>query len=509
MTTHLHSVKPERKVRPAGLVVALLLALAANATTGFADVAPPRQPPGSNISPAEGTTQVRMQSEEVVLDILADNDKAIAEVRCEFIMLNTSDTAEQMQVRFPIADPSGQGSGFGQYPEVRDFQATVDGKIVTTGIITTENPLSTETAPIRWATFDATFPPGEEVRIGVRYTTDGTGNLPAQQFTYILETGAGWKDTIGSADLSVRLPYTATSENVLHYSDGQTTPGGRFDGNSIRWHWDDLEPARESNLEVTVLAPATWEAVLAARAATEASPMDPQVWVSLAEAYQAATTSRYPIYEGDPFATSSQEAYALAIGLQPNDAQLHAEFAALMWDQLAVQAFPEEGDPWIARILNEISAALALDPQNKTAQDVYKEMRASTQQPLPLGTPTMVPDLPVPTPTALPPTQTGASTTEPTVSPSATGVVDQPSATASTSSPLPTTPTTRTTPADPTGPAASTTAPGAPPEATATMTAIPPRPNEGGNNVLIWAVLAALGGMVLGGIATTLLRRRG
>ncbi|HYP20737.1 MAG TPA: hypothetical protein VEY08_11740 [Chloroflexia bacterium] len=496
MTTHLHHVKPVRRARPAGLLVALLLALAAGATPGFADVAPPRQPPGSNISPAEGTTQVRMQSEEVVLDISAGNDKAVAEVSCEFIMLNTSDTAEQMQVRFPLADPSGQGSGFGQYPEVRDFQASVDGKVVATGIITTENPLRTETAPIRWATFDATFPPGEEVRIGVRYTTDGTGNLPAQQFTYILETGAGWKDTIGSADLSVRLPYTATSENVLHYSERQTTPGGRFDGNFIRWHWDDLEPARESNLEVTVLAPATWEAVLEARDAAEASPMDPQVWVSLAAAYQAATTSRYPIFDNDPFAALSQEAYARAIGLQPNDAQRHADFAALMWDQLAVQAFPEEGDPWIARILNEISAALALDPENKTAQDVYKEMRASTDQPLPLGTPTLVPDLPVPTPTALPPTQTGAPTAQPTISPSVTAALDQPIATASTSSPAPT------------APAASTAAPAAPPEATATMTAVPPRPNEGGNNVLIWAVLAALGGMALGGIATTLLRRR-
>ncbi|HVF99910.1 MAG TPA: hypothetical protein VND68_08740, partial [Chloroflexia bacterium] len=439
MTTHLDRVKPERRACLAGLLLALLLALAAGATTGFADVAPPRQPPGSNISPAEGTTQVRMLSEEVVLDILADNDKAVAEVSCEFIMLNMSDEAEQMQVRFPLADPSGQGSGFGQYPEVRDFQASVDGEVVATGIITTENPLSTETEPIRWTTFDATFPPGKEVRIGVRYTTDGTGNPPAQQFTYILETGAGWKDSIGSADLSVRLPYTATSENVLHYSERQTTPGGRFDGNFIRWRWDDLEPTRESNLEVTVLAPTTWEAILEARAATEASPMDPQTWVKLADAYQAATTSRYPIYEGDPFAAFSHEAYARAIGLQPNDAQRHADFAALMWDQLAVQAFPEEGDPWIARILNEISAALSLDPQNKTAQDVYKQMRASTAQPLPLGTPTLVPDLPVPTPTALQPT-------EPTVSPGVTVEMDRPSVTAATSSPVPTTPTTPTAP---------------------------------------------------------------
>ena len=484
MTPHPHRVNPERKAGLAALLAALLFAFAASATTGFADVAPPRQPPGSNISPAEGTTQVRMQAEEVVLHISGSDDKALAEVRCEFIMRNTGEAAEQMQVRFPLADPGGEGNGFGQYPEVRDFQAGINGKEVATGILTTENPTGAERPSIRWATFDATFPPGEEVRIRVLYKTDGTGYPPAQQFSYILETGAGWKDSIGSADISVRLPYTATSENVLHYSEGQTTPGGSFDGNFVRWHWDDLEPTRESNLEVTVLAPATWEAVLEARAATEASPTDPQTWVRLAGAYEAATTSRYPIFDGDPFATFSHEAYEHAIGLKPNDAQLHADFAALMWDQLAVQAFPEEGDPWIARILNEISAALALDPQNKTGRDLYEEMRASTDQPLPLGTPTLAPDLPVPTPAS-------EAIATPTISITATAGEDQPGATASTVPPAPTT--------------AATVRPGA----TASMTAVPPQANEGGNNILVWVVLAALGGLALGGVATTLLRRRG
>jgi hypothetical protein len=206
--------------------------------------------------------------------------------------------------------------------------------------------------------------------------------------------------------------------------------------------------------------------------------------VLLAGAYEAATTSRYPIFDGDPFATFSHEAYEHAIGLKPNDAQLHADFAALMWDQLAVQAFPEEGDPWIARILNEISAALALDPQNKTGRDLYEEMRASTDQPLPLGTPTLAPDLPVPTPAS-------EAIATPTISITATAGEDQPGATASTVPPAPTT--------------AATVRPGA----TASMTAVPPQANEGGNNILVWVVLAALGGLALGGVATTLLRRRG
>lgn len=495
MTTHPRRVTPQRTAYLTGLVMIMLALLLA--TTASADVAPPQQPPGSNISPAEGTTQVRMQAEEVVLDVSANNDEAVAAVRCEFFMLNTSDTVEQMQVRFPLMDPSGQGSGFGRYPEVQGFEASVNGSAVATGILTTTNPTRSEAPPLRWATFDVAFPPGEEVRIGVLYTISGTGYPPAQQFTYILETGAGWKDSIGSVDLSVRLPYTATSENVLHYAETQTTPGGRFDGNFIRWHWDNLEPTRDSNLEVTVLAPVAWQAVLEARVEVEASLTDPQAWARLAGAYNAATTSRFPISDNDPFAALSHEAYERAIGLQADDPQLHAEFGRLMWDQLAVQAFPDEGDPWIARILNEISAALSLDPQNETAQVLYDEMQAKSGRPLPLGTPTLVPDippldLPGPTATAIPPTQAGTATAEPAIAPATPAAVDQPSVTPST----PSTP--------------SMTAPTTPPEAAvATITAVPPRSNESGDNTVIWIVLAAIGGAVLGAAATTLLRRRG
>lgn len=39
-----------------------------------ADVAPPQQPPGANLSPANEFTQVRMMEETVVLDVLPETD---------------------------------------------------------------------------------------------------------------------------------------------------------------------------------------------------------------------------------------------------------------------------------------------------------------------------------------------------------------------------------------------------------------------------------------------------
>ena len=47
------------------------------------------------------------------------------------------------------------------------------------------------------------------------YTVNGYGYYPQIAFDYVLETGAGWNGTIGSADIIVDLPYDASDLNVL------------------------------------------------------------------------------------------------------------------------------------------------------------------------------------------------------------------------------------------------------------------------------------------------------
>src|SRR5262245_22601535 len=109
-----------------GLACACLLAFAIM-HAARADIAPPDQPPGSNIGPG-GQTQVRMQAERVVLDVRSRapgstgaqtqlaGDLAEAQVSGDFGMRNLGAADEQMQVRFPLSDPSGRSSGFGEYP---------------------------------------------------------------------------------------------------------------------------------------------------------------------------------------------------------------------------------------------------------------------------------------------------------------------------------------------------------------------------------------------------------
>src|SRR5207249_10117868 len=96
-----------------------------------------------------------------------------------------------------------------------NFNATVGGQPVATTVISTTNPQGGDAPPIPWAAFDVTFPTGQDLHLGMTYTITPTGYLPEARFAYVLETGAGWRDTIGSADIVVRLPYAASDENVI------------------------------------------------------------------------------------------------------------------------------------------------------------------------------------------------------------------------------------------------------------------------------------------------------
>src|SRR5262245_41705287 len=100
------------------------------------------------------------------------------------------------------------------YPtDIEDFKIWVSGQAVATITISGQLPSSKEN--IHWAAFPVLFPPGQDVTIEVSYVTRPTGYPPAARFGYLLETGDGWRDTIGSADIIARLPYPASEENVL------------------------------------------------------------------------------------------------------------------------------------------------------------------------------------------------------------------------------------------------------------------------------------------------------
>ena len=355
------------------------------AALALADAAPPEMPPGSTIG-AGARTQVQMRSERVVIDVFtramtADDfglvsDAARARVTGEFFMRNLGKTAERMQVRFPLADPYGMGSGYFEYPQVDGFKVWVDGLPMPTTVVTSANPFDPDWEPVRWAAWDTSFPAGKDVVISVTYGISPTGYFPEARFAYVMSTGAGWRGPIGKADIIARLPYTATKENVVLEKD-KTSRGARLAGNEIRWSLKNIEPTKATDIFFTLIAPNRWQAIVDARAAAARAPRDPAKWAALAQAYVGAIPMKYVPTGGAQYVKLALQAMEKAVALQPKSAELHADYAELMLNLYRSEVEENPDGETAQQIRQEAEAALELDPNNEKAREILIELGGS------------------------------------------------------------------------------------------------------------------------------------
>lgn len=344
-----------------------------------ADVAPPSHPPGSNPGPEADGTQVRMVAETVLIDVLRDNDTnslGQAKVTADFTMRNLGDTAESMGVRFPISS----NNGFGELPELKNLNVKVDDKTVSTKRIMEEDPLWSSD-PVPWAQFNVTFPPNQDVHIQVSYILDGTGEYPFVAYYYVLHTGAGWNDTIGSADLIVRLPYEANTSNVIFDEQigwSSTMAGGVLDGNKVKWHFDNLEPDQSNDFQLSIINPAVWQNALSEQSNVQKNPNDGEAWGRLGKLYKEMFFFRKGFRHdagGTQLYQMSVDAYERAVTLLPDDALWHAGFA----DLLSVHAYyaSQEGEDATAEMLRsmqEIHLALDLSPDDLKVKEIAESI---------------------------------------------------------------------------------------------------------------------------------------
>ena len=355
-------------------IVLLTVMLFTFPSKALADVAPPINPPGSNPQPGTESTQVRMMAETVLIDVQNDGRLGSATITADFTMRNLGSDPESMAVRFPISANDGRG----EYPEITNFTVSVAGTQIQyrrTSYPDVED--ASQTVP--WAEFDITFPVGQDVPIQVKYKLRGSGYAPYTAFYYILESGAGWKDTIGSADIILRLPYEATPQNVImdfQIGWAETTPSGSFEGNEVRWHFEDFEPGLYQviqNMEFALVAPTAWQKVLEDRANAAKYPNDSEVWGQLGKAYKSIVLmSRYYRTDegGEALYQLSIDAYEKCLSLNPNDAQWHAGFAELLAYHSFVDSLNGIVEPDAVRALDEIRIALALSPFDDTVRSI-------------------------------------------------------------------------------------------------------------------------------------------
>ncbi len=328
------------------LLLVVLITIFAYPHSVQADIAPPKAPAGSNIDSGEESTNVQMVAETVTIEIpsTSKHETGQATVTAVFQMRNLGDIEERMDVRFPLC---GADSEFSEtldmqgyyyvFPPVENFKVWVDGS--SPPITTTYESLSRGGGEERldfpcWANFPVIFPPEKEVTIKVQYIQvagygeiyHGTVNFVT--LSYVLFTGAGWKDTIGSADITAYFPVEVENLNVYKEPREATVSGKK-----IHWHFEDFEPDPKSEsgpgrVEITFLQPKYWYKVEETRAKVQVEPNNGEAWGQFGKALKEAYRFEHR-FAREEFYWESYDAYEKAVTLLPNDAEWHYGFANL------------------------------------------------------------------------------------------------------------------------------------------------------------------------------------
>jgi hypothetical protein len=357
-------------------------------SAALADIAPPQPPLGSGVIPGQETTQVRMMAEtvQIVLPDASAYDNWQAATTAQFTMRNLGDTAESMAVRFPmfmtvnyIDLTEGNCNNINTtYPAIQNFQAQVNAEPATIRLVYNQ---TSDPRPC-WAEFQASFPPGKDVKIEVRYQIQGQlyghGVTNYLGFPYILATGRGWQGTIGSADITVSLPYPLSDLNVMDIS-----PGGQISGNEVRWHFADFEP--KSNTEIWVANPGLWQALLNDQQAVQANPRDGEAWGRIGKGYKGIFLLERGSREGETGARLfrlSQEAYQKSVDLLPKDADWHYGYG----DLLCETAFWNYGGSGLhlsntdllTACMEQLRLALQINPDHAKTLDLLRSMSESS-----------------------------------------------------------------------------------------------------------------------------------
>ncbi|MDH5607272.1 MAG: hypothetical protein OEY93_10320 [Anaerolineae bacterium] len=363
----------------------------------LADAAPPPPPAGSDLYPSIENTNVRMVSERVLIDVIANDDNPYGEakVTAQFFMRNLGDTEEFMHARFPMnsaeyllewemENRSEYCGEISPYPQIEEIKIWVDGVVadarITTKYVEDYNKSSIENKTVYkqincWAYFDVLFPPQQDVEIKVSYTAYGYKPEPQSgqtEFAYVIGTGAGWKDTIGKADIIARLPYDVSYQNVLscYPEDCQLS------GKDILWHYEDFEP--EGNIIFRIVFPSIWQIILTETEIIEKNPNDGEAWGRLGKAYKESIWVRRGFWYYDPAEEIyylSKDAYQKAVDLLPEDADWHYGFADLLcwnaeWDSFGPEEWRETKN-WVDCV-EQLKSALDINPSHEKANELLQ-----------------------------------------------------------------------------------------------------------------------------------------
>ncbi len=399
------------------LAIVLFLSFLAPVQSARADVAPPPAPQLGGLEPfGYQETNVQMVYERVEMELSPylwsadDFSKARVDVTAYFTMHNRGNEPESMQAIFPLesfteCQPQDVGirdSDTYYMVTPYSFEVLINGKGVPVQNVVTKHPHE-GCEQMTWAGFDVTFPAEEDVTIRVEYMLESVGMDLMHTIEYILETGAGWAGPIRRGEVIVKFPYEVTTENVL----AKSTPGYQIRHNELVWSFENLEPTPQDNLQISIVSPAAWQDILSLRRELKTNPALPEKWIQLAQLYEYLSTSHTDV-RNEYYYQKIADTYEQGIAANPNSASLHSAYAWFVYHFCCFYNGEETDPVEEARALVLLNQALALDAEDRVAQEVLGYMQDQN------------PDFVFTPPPTLPPAATPLFTATPSVTPSPT-----------------------------------------------------------------------------------------
>lgn len=302
------------------------------------------QAPAPNIlvtlAPLDRRSVVELTALTVDAEISENDGHTIAQGEMTFKVHNTDKlNPTTLIVGFPEwagANASFDPKRFGM------FQVTYDDKLVQFVPGTASVIYGGVEREVSWHTFELTLEPDEKKTIRVRFVQD-LGDAIFPRFRVGTLPGNRWKNTIGSARVTVKFPAPTTGEQFIALDP--TLP--QFDGQKLTWLWTNVNP--EADPGVTFIRLSTWQTLLERRAAVAQNPDDANAHLALGELYRDLAAPESP--RRDNFFAQAVAALEMAARLAPDNVRAVQTLAELYEERA--------GAPTALRETNYVALAMA------------------------------------------------------------------------------------------------------------------------------------------------------
>ncbi len=271
------------------------------------------------LTPLQRDTPLELVALTVDADISESNGHTFVSGNSTFKIHNT-DRLNDLQI--PVGFPSWAGDPYVFDPtQLGSFTVSIDGqKIKTLNPSRAALNIGGVVRTVDWYTFTLSIAGDEKRTVRFDFNQD-LGNSVLPRFVYGLVPAADWKNSIGSARITLNLPTMTTLDQVV----AADPPNPTFNGTSVTWLFTNHEPP--INPSLTIIRPTLWDDLNNKRRTVQQNPSDANAHAALGGLLRQFAQIDSP--RSDSFYAQAVAELETAVRLDPNQRAARQGLASL------------------------------------------------------------------------------------------------------------------------------------------------------------------------------------